>query len=82
MLEKLLTEQPNPASEHIDALPTEGILRIINAEDQKVAEAVAREIPNISMAVDVIVDRIKKGGRVFYLGAGTSGRLGVLDAAE
>lgn len=82
MLEKLLTEQVNPASENIDALPTEEVLRIINAEDQKVAAAVARELPHIAMAVDVIVDRMSKGGRLFYVGAGTSGRLGVLDAAE
>lgn len=82
MLEKLLTEQVNPVSENIDALPTEEVLRIINSEDQKVAAAVAREIPNVAMAVDVIVDRIAKGGRLFYIGAGTSGRLGVLDAAE
>lgn len=82
MLGKLLTEQVNPASENIDALPTEEVLRIINAEDQKVAPAVAKEIPHIAMAVDVIVDRISKGGRLFYAGAGTSGRLGILDAAE
>ncbi len=82
MLEKLLTEQVNPASENIDALPTVQVLRIVNAEDQKVAAAVAAEIPNIAMAVDVTVDRISKGGRLFYIGAGTSGRLGVLDAAE
>jgi N-acetylmuramic acid 6-phosphate etherase len=72
----------NPASENIDALPTEQVLRIMNAEDRKVAEAVAGEIPHIAMAVDVIVDRMSKGGRLFYIGAGTSGRLGVLDAAE
>jgi N-acetylmuramic acid 6-phosphate etherase len=82
LLEQLLTEQVNPASENIDALPTEEVLRIINAEDQKVAAAVAKELPNITMAVDVIVDRMSKGGRLFFLGAGTSGRLGVLDAAE
>jgi N-acetylmuramic acid 6-phosphate etherase len=82
MLERLLTEQPNPASEGIDACTTEEILRIINEEDQKVALAVAREIPRIASAVDVIVDRIQRGGRLFYIGAGTSGRLGVLDAAE
>ncbi len=82
MLEKLLTEQANPASAHIDALPTEEILRIINAEDRKVAEAVGGEIAHIAMAVDVIVDRILKGGRLFYIGAGSSGRLGVLDASE
>jgi N-acetylmuramic acid 6-phosphate etherase len=82
LLEKLLTEQVNPASENIDALPTEQVLRIINGEDRKVAAAVAQEIPHIAMAVDVIVDRMSKGGRLFYIGAGTSGRLGVLDAAE
>ncbi len=82
MLEKLLTEQPNPASASIDTLPTEQALRIINAEDQKVAAAVEREIPAIARAVDAIVEALEKGGRLFYLGAGTSGRLGVLDASE
>ena len=82
VLEKLLTEQPNPASAFLDSLPTEEALRIINAEDRKVALAVEREIPAIARAVDAIVETIEKGGRLFYLGAGTSGRLGVLDAAE
>jgi N-acetylmuramic acid 6-phosphate etherase len=82
MLENLLTEQPNPASESIDAQPTVGILRIMNAEDQKVAAAVAAEIPAIARAVDTIVSALQHGGRVFYIGAGTSGRLGVLDASE
>ena len=82
MLEHLLTEQPNPASEGIDRLPAEGILRVMNAEDQKVAAAVEREIPNIARAVDAIVSAMQQGGRLFYIGAGTSGRLGVLDAAE
>jgi N-acetylmuramic acid 6-phosphate etherase len=82
MLEHLLTEQPNPASEGIDARPTEEILRIINAEDAKVAEAVGREIPAIARAVDAVVAAVRAGHRLYYLGAGTSGRLGVLDAAE
>ena len=82
MLENLLTEQVNPDSEGIDALPTGRILEIINSEDRKVAEAVAREIPAIARAVDTIVEAIRAGGRLFYIGAGTSGRLGVLDAAE
>lgn len=82
MLDKLLTEQPNPASASLDELPTEEALRIINAEDRKVAVAVEREIPAIARAVDAIVAAIEKGGRLFYIGAGTSGRLGVLDAAE
>jgi len=82
LLENLLTEQVNPYSEGIDALPTGQILEIINAEDRKVAEAVAREMPTIARAVDTIVEAIRAGGRLFYIGAGTSGRLGVLDAAE
>jgi N-acetylmuramic acid 6-phosphate etherase len=82
MFESLLTEQPNPASAHIDALPTAEMLRIINAEDRKVADAVGLEIPAIAQAVDAIVAAIEAGGRLFYIGAGTSGRLGVLDAAE
>jgi N-acetylmuramic acid 6-phosphate etherase len=82
MLEKLLTEQRNPASANIDALPTEQVLRVINEEDHKVAPAVAAVIPDIARAVDGIVERIRLGGRLFYIGAGTSGRLGVLDAAE
>jgi N-acetylmuramic acid 6-phosphate etherase len=82
MLEHLLTEQPNPASEGIDTLPTGEILRIMNREDSKVADAVARELPSITRAVDGIVESFARGGRLFYVGAGTSGRLGVLDAAE
>jgi len=82
MLENLLTEQANPASRGIDAKPTRDVLEIINQADQEVAPAVAREIPNIAKAVDGIVEAIENGGRLFYIGAGTSGRLGVLDAAE
>jgi N-acetylmuramic acid 6-phosphate etherase len=82
MLERLLTEQRNPASRDIDAKTTLEILEIINGEDQKVASAVEREIPQIAKAVDGIVAAIERGGRLFYIGAGTSGRLGVLDAAE
>jgi N-acetylmuramic acid 6-phosphate etherase len=78
----LLTEQPNPASDHIDALPTGDVLAIINQEDQKVAAAVQSELPQITQAVDRIVDLLRADGRLFYIGAGTSGRLGVLDAAE
>jgi N-acetylmuramic acid 6-phosphate etherase len=78
----LLTEQPNPASSHIDTLPTVEVLAIINREDEKVASAVAGEIPRIAQAVDRMVELVRAGGRLFYLGAGTSGRLGVLDAAE
>jgi N-acetylmuramic acid 6-phosphate etherase len=81
-LATLLTEQPNQASARIDRLPTEEMLRVINDEDRKVAESIAAELPNIARAVDAIVDAFAKGGRLFYIGAGTSGRLGVLDAAE
>jgi N-acetylmuramic acid 6-phosphate etherase len=78
----LLTEQPNPASQGIDAQGTAEMLGIINAQDRQVAEAVGAEIPNIAKAVDAIVEAVQCGGRLFYIGAGTSGRLGVLDAAE
>lgn len=78
----LLTEQPNPASEGIDALSTAAVLSVINAQDRQVAEAVGAVIPNISKAVDAIVEALQGGGRLFYIGAGSSGRLGVLDAAE
>jgi N-acetylmuramic acid 6-phosphate etherase len=78
----LLTEQVNPASEGIDALGSDEILRLINAEDRRVAEVVAAEIPKIAPAVDAVVAALRAGGRLFYIGAGSSGRLGVLDAAE
>lgn len=81
-LAKLLTEQQNPASAQIDALPTLEMLRVINDEDRKVAESVAAALPAIAIAVDAIVERMQAGGRLFYTGAGTSGRLGVLDASE
>lgn len=79
---KLSTEQRNPASMDIDARSTEEILRIINSEDKKVPLAVEEEIPFIAEAVDTIVEAIKNGGRLLYFGAGTSGRLGVVDASE
>ena len=82
MLEKLLTEQINPASRGIDALPTLEVLRIIHGEDAKVAASIAPALPRIAEAVDAIVAAFSAGGRLFYIGAGTSGRLGVLDAAE
>lgn len=82
MLERLLTEQINPASRGIDSKSTEEILTIMNQEDRKVAPAVAAEIPRIAKAVDAIAAALERGGRLFYIGAGTSGRLGVLDASE
>ncbi len=81
-LATLMTEQRNPVSREIDLESTDGILRIINSEDKKVALAVEKEIPYITQAVDIIVDSFKKGGRLLYFGAGTSGRLGVVDASE
>jgi len=81
-LENLLTEQRNPATMDIDRKDVIEILKIINSEDKKVPYAVEKEIPNIAKAVDLVVDRFKIGGRLFYVGAGTSGRLGVIDAAE
>jgi N-acetylmuramic acid 6-phosphate etherase len=81
-LDQLLTERANPASRDIESCSTVEMLEIINHEDQKISGAVAAEIPRIAAAVDPIVDVIRKGGRLFYIGAGTSGRLGVLDAAE
>src|SRR5262249_12067355 len=76
------TEQINPHTTEIDSLPTLRALRIINNEDKKVAEAVEKVLPAIARAVDAIAERLGRGGRLFYIGAGTSGRLGVLDAAE
>ncbi len=76
------TEQRNPRSRNLDQKSTREILRIINREDAQVARAVGREIPKIARAVDQIVARLRKDGRLFYIGAGTSGRLGVLDASE
>lgn len=78
----LLTEQRNPRSREIDLQSTDAILRIINSEDKLVALAVEKELPHIARAVDLIVESFRNGGRLLYFGAGTSGRLGVLDAAE
>ncbi len=81
-LEGLLTEQQNPKSVEIDRLPTLEMLRVINEEDKQVAVAVEAALEPIARAVDAIVARLEQGGRLFYTGAGTSGRLGVLDASE
>jgi N-acetylmuramic acid 6-phosphate etherase len=82
MFERLLTEQPNQSSLGIEALPIEEMLQVINAADRQVASAVSMEIPRIARVVEAVCDALSKGGRLFYIGAGTSGRLGVLDAAE
>ncbi|WP_373533580.1 N-acetylmuramic acid 6-phosphate etherase [Vampirovibrio sp.] len=76
------TEQVNPRTTDIDLLSTEQVLRKINAEDQLVALAVEKAIPQITVVVDAIRQAFESGGRLFYFGAGTSGRLGVLDASE
>ena len=82
MLDNLLTEQINPSSRTIDRVPVETALRLMNSEDALVPAAVEAEIPNIARAVERITLALRQGGRLFYLGAGTSGRMGVLDAAE
>ncbi|GAA4837014.1 N-acetylmuramic acid 6-phosphate etherase [Saccharopolyspora rosea] len=76
------TERTNPRTKDIDLLPTLDVLRLLNAEDRIVPEAVGRVLPQLARAVDLAVDALRAGGRVHYVGAGTSGRLGVLDAAE
>jgi N-acetylmuramic acid 6-phosphate etherase len=81
-LSLLATEQRNPASMEVDLLGTYDILKLINHEDKTVALAVEKELAHIAQAVDVIVDGFQRGGRLVYVGAGTSGRLGVVDAAE
>ncbi len=78
----LLTEQVNPASSELDALSTEDLVGVFVAEDRKPQEAVASAAAALAQAIDAIAQRLQAGGRLFYLGAGTSGRLGVLDAAE
>ncbi len=78
----LITEQRNENSLQIDSRSTQEIIEIFNMEDRKAVAAVIKEKENIAKAVDIIVDAFKRGGRLFYVGAGTSGRLGVLDASE
>lgn len=77
-----LTEQRNAASQDIDQLSTLDMLQVINDEDAKVAQVVRAALPDIARAIDAIVIGIQRGGRLIYVGAGTSGRLGVLDAVE
>ena len=81
-LEHLTTEAVNPASARIDELDAAGIVAVMNAEDADVAAAVARESAAIAQAIEIIAERFRAGGRLVYIGAGTSGRLGVLDASE
>jgi len=81
-ISELSSEKRNPNSMNIDTASTSDILRIINEEDKNVPLAVEKEIPYITQAVEIIVDALQKGGRLLYFGAGTSGRIGVIDAAE
>jgi len=82
MTERRLTEQRNPRSETIDRLSPREIVDLIQAEDRRVPEAVAAEAPAIARAVEIVTEVFRSGGRLLYVGAGTSGRLGVLDASE
>ncbi|KAF0857139.1 N-acetylmuramic acid 6-phosphate etherase [Pantoea dispersa] len=81
-LSQMITEGRNPASQNIDELNTEAMLRVINDEDKKVALAVEAIVPQIAEVVDAITAAFSQGGRLIYCGAGTSGRLGILDASE
>src|SRR5262245_15710201 len=81
-LDPRLTEQRNPRSSDIDQLSTIDIVDLINAEDRMVAQAVGEEREQIARCIDLVVETFQSGGRLFYVGAGTSGRLGVLDSAE
>lgn len=80
--DNLATEKNNPASAHIDEMTTLDMMTLINREDQKAALSLVPILPQIAAAVDLIADHLRRGGRLIYCGAGTSGRLGVLDAAE
>jgi len=82
MQKELVTEARNPASEELDRLSTIDFVRLVNGEDAKLAEAVAEQAQEIADAIDLIADRLARNGRLIYVGAGTSGRLGVLDASE
>ena len=81
-IDGLTTETVNEATKHIDEMDALGIVTLINQEDKKVAEAIEKELPNVAKAVDAVAERFKKGGRIIYCGAGTSGRMGTLDAVE
>jgi len=77
-----ITEQENPNTSNLSSLPSREIVRVMNEEDRTVASAIAQVLPEVAKAVEGIVRRLNEGGRLFYIGTGTSGRLGVLDAAE
>jgi N-acetylmuramic acid 6-phosphate etherase len=77
-----VTEQENPRTANLSELPVGEIVRLMNEEDRRVAEAIALVLPAIITVIEAVVERLKRGGRLFYTGTGTSGRLGVLDASE
>ncbi|WP_430490576.1 N-acetylmuramic acid 6-phosphate etherase [Lactiplantibacillus pentosus] len=81
-INQLTTESRNPASNHLDEMSVLAIAQLMNQEDAKVSQSIAPQLPQIAAAIDLIVKGFKAGGRLIYMGAGTSGRLGVLDAAE
>lgn len=81
-LDTLETEQVNPSTTNLDRMTSLQIAQAMNAEDAKVATAVEKELPHIAQAIEAIAERLRRGGRLIYMGAGTSGRLGVMDAAE
>nr|WP_314267853.1 N-acetylmuramic acid 6-phosphate etherase [uncultured Moellerella sp.] len=81
-LSQMVTESRNPASEHIDQVSTLEMLKIINNEDKKVPLSIEKILPNIAQLVDKVAEAFQQGGRLIYCGAGTSGRLGILDASE
>lgn len=81
-INKLTTETPNENTKNIDDLSTLEVVKLINSEDAKIALAVEKELPEIAKAIDEIAKRFKKGGRIIYAGAGSSGRMGTLDAVE
>lgn len=81
-LTSMITESRNPASADIDSLPTLDMLQVINREDQTVALAVEKTLPQVAQVVDTVAQAFRCGGRLIYMGAGTSGRLGILDASE
>ena len=81
-IRKLTTEQRNEKTMHLDELSTEEFVSVMNEEDRRVPQAIEKEKQVIAQVIDKVIAAFKKGGRLFYIGAGTSGRLGVLDAAE
>ena len=82
MLTKLTTERQNQKSLQLDQMPVREILQLMNEEDRLVADAVAKELPSIEQVIEKVCESFQNGGRLFYVGAGTSGRIGILDSVE